>query len=125
MGRGAAKAREGEPGLGVEVMSNPDSDGEIEVAPQDSQESPSQEGRQAESFAEPSVPFSGLAPARPAAISRDFSEVRGRVRNAIAHSALFQAAAQNAGGPGSALRWNQLPGANAGWVSHVSRPSAE
>ena len=125
VGRGAAKAREGEPGLGVEVMSNPDSDGEIEVAPQDSQESPSQEGRQAESFAEPSVPFSGLAPARPAAISRDFSEVRGRVRNAIAHSALFQAAAQNAGGPGSALRWNQLPGANAGWVSHVSRPSAE
>ena len=86
---------------------------------------PSQEGRQAESFAEPSVPFSGLAPARPAAISRDFSEVRGRVRNAIAHSALFQAAAQNAGGPGSALRWNQLPGANAGWVSHVSRPSAK
>ena len=117
IGRGAVRAPEGEPGL-TSVESE-----EADFSLQ------SVHARQAPTFAQdfgPSMPeFLQLSPksrtvSRPGmhvrgAQSGSIEETRARVLNAMSHSAVFQASSRGGGGPGSALRWNQLPGVS-GWI---------
>ena len=117
IGRGAVRAPEGEPGL-TRVESE-----EADFSLQ------SVHARQAPTFAQdfsPSMPeVLQLSPesrtvSRPGmhvrgAQSGSIEETRARVLNAMSHSAVFQASSRGGGGPGSALRWNQLPGVS-GWI---------